>query len=137
MATKNSKHSRITRRQNNPVTPRTTNQRNRRFWDRQNKLMHRRISDGAILAVAMSYVHSDYERMVPLAWQISFVQALATAELATRLAHSDFSRRGGMTRKGNALRELIEGIVLEDPNTTQRELFHKLRKCEGGGIVNS
>src|ERR1017187_8819095 len=87
--------------------------------------MNQRISNEAILAIAVNNVQSDYERMIPLAWQISFAQALARADEAVRLARRDFSRRGGRRRKSDALQKEVEHIFRANPNITQREFFHK------------
>jgi|CZKC01.1.fsa_nt_gi hypothetical protein len=99
--------------------------------------MNQRISNEAILAIAVNNVQSDYERMIPLAWQISFAQALARADEAVRLARRDFSRRGGKTRRSDALQKLIEEIVRANPNITERELFHKLNQHAGEGVIES
>jgi hypothetical protein len=122
---------------NDPASLRRINEQNAQFWDKERRLMVQRTSDEAILAIAVNDVRSDYERMTPLAWQISFAQALARADEAVRLARRDFSRRGGKAHKSDALQKLIEEIVRENPNITERELFHTLNKQVAGGVIES
>jgi len=99
--------------------------------------MIQRISDEAVLAIAISYVSSEVERQLPLGWRRSFEKALADAGNAQKLALSDFSRGGGRKRKSDTLQELIVRIVCEAPDISEKELYQKLRGAEGEGVVFS
>src|SRR6202035_3985881 len=67
MATHNSKRSYKVCRSNVSDAFRTINRRNRKFWRKQSRLRNKRMSDAAILQVAVNDVHSEGARGVPLA----------------------------------------------------------------------
>lgn len=99
--------------------------------------MERRMSNDAVLNVAISDLDSETERRIPLQWRKSFEQALVYAERAKNIIHADISRKGGKSRKSNTLQELIDATVLENPDLTERQLFLKLRSKVGEGVVTS
>jgi len=137
MATQYSEQSHMICSRNGPVTPRTINEQNRQFWSEQSKLMERRMSDGTISEIATTDVRLENERRLPLAWQKSFEQALAQAEITKGILHKNLSRMGRKARKGDPLQNLILSFVRENPDITERQLFHKLRSEHSAGIVTS
>ena len=137
MATKNSNEFHTICLGGKLVTPQEINERNREFWSEQFKLMNQRISDAAIYRIATNDMRSEADRLVPIKSQKTIEQALTDAEYTKRCCQSDFSRKGGGSRKCDALQELIVKIVSKDPDITQNRLFHNLRHEEGEGTVFS
>jgi hypothetical protein len=75
------------------VTLQIINQKNRQFWLRQGKLTDRRMSDKALLRVAVNDISSQTSRGIPVAWQKNFDVALADAESARDIVHQEHSRK--------------------------------------------
>ena len=85
----------------------------------------------------MKEVLSETSRCVQLSVQKSFEEALADAESTQKLVLSNFSRRGGRSRKSDALQELILEIVRGHPTITRTQLLAKLKGQAGEGVVSS
>jgi hypothetical protein len=118
------------------LTPATLNKRNAEFWRTQEILKNKRMSDEAVLEIAVMDVNSELSRGVPLRQQQSFYQALEKAEKAKEIALTGLARKGGRAPKGDALQELILEIVRKDP-ISQAQLLDMLRGDAGAGVVTS
>jgi hypothetical protein len=113
------------------------NERNAQFWRTQEILKNKRISDEAVLQIAVMDVNSELSRGVPLRQQQSFYQALAKAEKAKEIVLTGLARKGGSAPKGDALQELILEIVRKDPCISQAQLLDMLTGDAGAGVVTS
>lgn len=123
------------------------NRRNKQFWSKQSKLTVQRISDPTLYALAARDMLSEAIR-VGFREQKSLDQALADAEqsqniLLESLPHAEepwrriASRKGGRALKTDALQVLIETCVRERPDITQRQLWHRLNKHLGLGVIRA
>ena len=113
------------------------NEQNRQFWSEQSKLMKQRMSNDAVVEIAVDDVRSETERRLPIAWHKSFEQALAEAAISYRLAQKVFSRSGGRTSKRDSLQRLISKIVGKSSKITAIKLLSALPKREGEGTIIS
>jgi len=132
--------------ENNPQSLIEINRLNAQFWARQTRLTARRIADPMSFDIAKRDMDSEAIR-VTLRERKSLDQALADAEkivsavrktvVATeRDRGKSVCRSGGLARKSDRLQLLIEQLVREAPEMTQRELLHQLkRKISLGTIV--
>jgi hypothetical protein len=118
-------------------TPAALNKRAAEFWREREILKNRRISDEAILQIAVLDVNSEESRGVPLRHQQSFEHALEKAERAKEIVLTELARKGGSAPKGNALHELILEIVRKDPSISEKQLLEMLEGEAGAGVVTS
>lgn len=117
--------------------PAILNERNARFWAEQEILKNRRISDEAILQIAVMDVNSELSRGVPVRQQQSFECALEKAEKAKEIVLTAHARKAGKAPKGDALQELIVELARKDPNISEKELLQMLAGEAGAGVVTS
>jgi hypothetical protein len=119
-----------------PNAFRDLNDQNRRFWVKQSQLRNERIANEAILEITTNDMRSETSRSVPIKAQKSLEQALADAENSKKCFQSQFSRKGGKARKGDALRDLIDEIVLHEPEIRAHQLLRALKGERGLGRVS-
>lgn len=119
------------------LTSAIINKRNAEFWRVQEILKNKRISDEAVLQIAVMDVNSEESRGVPLRQQQSFYHALEKAEKAKAIVLRGLARKGGSAPKCNALQELILEIVRKDPTINEKQLLGKLTGEAGAGVVIS
>lgn len=119
------------------TTPTTLNERNARFWAEQKILLQQRISDPGLYDVAKRDMDFEAARGVPIKQQKTLEQALADAAYGKASFHSQLSIKGGRTPKSDSLQELIQKFVHEEPKLNQRQLWHRLRREIGKGIIVS
>ena len=119
------------------MTLRMLNERNREFWRIQNQLADQRMSDEAVLRVAVNDVCSQTSRGIPVPWQKNFEVALADAEMAKHIFQEEHSRKGGRASRSDALQGLIGQIVLPNRNICQARLLRMLGGEAGVGVVTS
>ncbi len=117
-------------------TLREVNELNRQFWVKQSELMRRRICDPVLYAGATACLRDEEMRGVSLHSRKTLEAALADAEHERACFQREYSRRGGMASKGDALRSLIQVFVRRNPKITERELFRQLKGCAGQGIID-
>jgi hypothetical protein len=120
-----------------PLTLKTINDWNRRFWKAESKLRHKRMSDEAIYDNAQTDMRSETLREVPIKSQKTFEQALADAERVRNNLQSALSRKGGKAAKGDALNRLITKIVRRKLKMNNRQLLFALKKESGQGTIVS
>jgi hypothetical protein len=99
--------------------------------------MNRRLANEAIFEIAMNDLRSESIRSVPIRVQKTLEQAFADAENAKRLFQSAFSRKGGRTRRTDALQGLILEFVRQNPKIAEKELLIKLKTQVGEGTISS
>jgi len=112
------------------------NKNTRQFWADQKILMDERMADRAILETAVEAIKSETKRQVALRNQNSFEGALKEAEGTKKRFLGQQARLGGISRKANALRLLIEDIVRKDVGITRVELLKELFRLQGDGVVD-
>jgi hypothetical protein len=118
------------------LSPEQVNERNRIFWNVQSELRAERISNEAILEIAINDVRSETSK-VSIRLQKPFDQALADAEKTMDIVQRAFSRKGGKAPKRDALQALIQEIVIQKPKITAGQLLYRLKGDWGAGIVTS
>ena len=131
------KHHHKNYRADDSIAIRKINAQNVKFWREQSKLADERMSNEAVLQIAISDVRSETERLIPVVSRKSFELALADAWNAKRLFHANLSRKGRSARNPDALQNLILTFAREDSDITERKLLHKLRTVQGAGIIVS
>jgi hypothetical protein len=135
------------------ITPRQLNELNRQFWAQQSELTERRSSEPILHAGATASMNSEVIRGIPLKLRKTLELALADAESdkigfqsdghsregsSTRAdPHREFCRKGGRARKGDSLSKLIERLVRVNPKITERQLFWRLNREVGKGVIFS
>ena len=131
----------------NPAALREINRLNKQFWSKQSKLTVQRISDPTFYALATRDMYLEAIR-VAFREQKSLDQALSDAEQALNVLWENFvpaerarrrslGRKGGRSRKTNALQVLIETCVRKTPDISQRELWHQLKQYLGLGVITT
>jgi hypothetical protein len=132
---------------NNPISLRAINRLNVQFWARQARLTEDRIADPLFYDAAKRDMDSEAIR-VNFRERKSLDQALAEAEetvkavrktvvAAERERRKSVCRSGGLARKADRLQLLIEQLVREAPEMTQRGLLHQLKREQGRGIITA
>lgn len=119
------------------LTPAEINQRNAQFWAEQEPLFSERMADEKLLEIAMRDMAFESARDIPLKQQKSLEQALADAADAKIAILTELARKGGRAAKIDALQELIETIVGEDPEISERALWYRLKNEIGKGTIVS
>jgi hypothetical protein len=112
------------------VTPADINGENREFWDAQQLLLERRMADTTLREAAFEVMRDEIKRGMPIKYQKSIYAALEDAEKAKRRFSSERGRQGGLAKKTDALQELIEQFVQDEPSLTEFQLRAKLQQCE-------
>ena len=102
------------------------NQANAEFWSRRRQLLQERLANAAICEIAFGTLQSEQFRQIPFLKCLSFEDALHGAEHASRLVLARLARKGGTTRKPDALQGLIETIVTRRRDITLAELIIEL-----------
>jgi len=90
------------------------------------------MSDESVRDLALQDVKSEMRR-VPLKHQVSLESALERAHNAKLHFQRNFSKKGGIASKADALQKLILAIVRKNRQTTEQELIGKL-KVKGSTI---
>jgi hypothetical protein len=111
------------------------NERNTIFWRMQSELTLKQLSDETLFSWAKNDMDSEVARDIPLRSRKTVEKALADAADAKSLFQADFSRRGGMARKSDALQDLIAEIVRRRPAITAGQLLWELEGVSGAGIA--
>ena len=119
------------------ATAATLNERNARFWAEQKILLEQRISDPGLYDLAKRDMDFEAARGVPVKQLKTLEQALADAAYGKAMFHSQLSIKGGRAPKSDSLQELIQNCAHENPKISQRELWHRLKKEIGKGIIVS
>src|SRR5262249_7730093 len=104
------------------ITISEINECNRRFWDEQNELRDRRMSDPVIREAAFARFFDEQARGVPLRNQTTIEKFLADGEADKRRFLSQQGRKGGQTKRPDALQEAILDIVRRRPEITEARL---------------
>ena len=126
-------------------TPREMNEWHREYCGKQSKLMEERMAEEDVLDVAIKDLQSEALRQVPVYFQKSFEGALESAAVSkvrfqksgAKNFQSDFSRKGGMAPKTDALQKLILARVCVNLVITERQLLNHLKeKCLGGVVID-
>ena len=78
-----------------PLTIADLNEKNHRFWQGENDLFNKRVSDVLLFDVAMTDMRSETLRQVPVKSQETMEQALADAEKTRRGFKLRFLVRAG------------------------------------------
>jgi hypothetical protein len=113
------------------------NERNREFWKAESARAGLRITDPDILRWATADVRREETRFLSVQYRKSFEQALQDAEASLddpvllKRTHRQLSRRGGASRKGDALQGVILDAVHKRPAMTARELLQHLQSLQG------
>ena len=116
------------------LTPALMNQRCADFWQREAELMSQRTSNPAICRIA-SRIYDSHVSNLPFELQLTYELILAEAEHLRSIVMEEQARRGGRARKPDALQLLIDEIVRENPELNQNQLFYRLRREEGQGVI--
>ena len=66
----------------------------------------------------------------------SFERSARESAMNSAVSKQEFARRGGTSRKTDALQELIVTIVREKPGITEAELLEKLKSMSHGAIID-
>lgn|ERR1700732_84407 len=119
------------------LTLREINEQNHRFWSVRSEICERRASDESLCDIALESIHSEIVRGIPVRSQKSFDQALADAEMAMKTLQSGFARKGGRPTGCDALQDVIEEIVEENPKIRLRQLRGELDGDHGAGTITS
>ena len=111
------------------------NERGSKFWARECKLTEQRASNKTVCRLALREMNSDISK--GKFKEVSFEVCLANAEEITKIVYEEAARKGGETPRKDALQDLIENIVVKNPQITERQLLKKLAGSEAAGVVTS
>lgn len=119
------------------MTLRTINELNANFWAKEGLRTQMRASDPAIAKNALDLM--DLFRRVGFSVnQIpSFDYLLYAADINNKTSLTYFARKGGKAPKRNALQEVIDEVVRQNPNITVPQLIQALKGDAGAGVVTS
>jgi hypothetical protein len=130
-----------------PLNPslRELNEINEIFHRAQSRLLRERIVQPDLYKIADRRLHSEVIRGVGLRERQTWGAALEEAErdrtdLEVELIRGErrkFSAKGGRARKGDALSALIEKLVRQEPDLTEKDLLGKLEAQVGEGVIES
>ena len=95
---------------------------NRRFWEEQTALRDRRMADPAIREAAFVRFSDEQARGVPIRNQTTIEKLLADAEADKRRFLSQHGRKGGQTKRADALQQAILDLVRHRPEITEAKL---------------
>ena len=116
--------------------PAMINTRNRAFWDAESAQAERRMADPDIFSRAIADMHAEATRRLPVYYQKSFEQALQDAAalfedpVLLKRTHRRLSRRGGSSKKTDALGEVILEEVQKRPAITVTDLLKHLQSLQ-------
>jgi hypothetical protein len=118
------------------TSPAMINTRNRAFWEAESAQAERRIADSDVFHRATMDMHGEVAKLLPVYYRKSFEQALRDAEtlfedpVLLKRTHRRLSRRGGSSKKTDALQEVILEAVQKRPAITVRDLLKHLRSLQ-------
>jgi hypothetical protein len=97
------------------------NELNRRYWEEQIPLSNRRIADEAIRETALARLFGEQAR-IPVYSQAPLEKLLADAERDGKRFLSQQGRKGGRSKKSDALQQVILDLVRSHPDITEGKL---------------
>jgi hypothetical protein len=112
------------------------NERNRAFWEAESAQAESRMADPDVFHRATVDMHGEVARLLPVYYRKSFEQALQDAAalfedpVLLKRTHRRLSRRGGSSKKTDALGEVILEEVQKRPAITVTELLKHLQSLQ-------
>jgi hypothetical protein len=113
------------------------NEQNRQFWIKQSALRDERIADPTLFKIATRSMNWEAVSGVPVKFRKTYELALEHAASDQGLFQSEHSRKAGRAPKGDALSDLIQGLVFSKPKITEKELLTQLELQVGQGTIVS
>lgn len=120
-----------------PITFKEINQQNAVFWEAQQVLMDKRMSNEIVLEMAVETINSSREINLPIRDRLTFEAALADSDRNFEKVKKEFSKKGGLALKEDTLQIFIIELVKSSPNITSTELRKVLDKEIGGDLIHS
>lgn len=111
------------------------NEDNRRFWEEQNTLNERRVSDAMVRETAFARLFNEQARGVPVRSQATIEQLLADVEEENRRFLSRQARKAGQAKKPDALHQAISDLVRRDPQITLAKVRAMLTRERSPGLI--
>jgi hypothetical protein len=103
------------------MTPAEMNSYAREFWEREQPLFERRMADRTIREIAFAHLTAERTKGLPIRFQTSIYEALATAEGNQQRSLREQSQKGGKAKKSDALQQFIEERVQANPSLTAQQ----------------
>lgn len=110
------------------VVLRAINDRHRSFWQIQNDLLMKRVSNKLTFDLAMQDMEFEVRRGIPLRFRKTLEKALEDAEKAQIQFQTAFSKKGGKAEKADVLTKFIYRKLVRYPALTVVELCNLLRE---------
>lgn len=104
------------------------NRRNEEFWAKQNALMMERLADEVLAEIAFSELAYERARGVPVYSQKSVERALEDVARARERFLAQQGKKGGKSKKTDALQGLIIDLARRMPIITEQELRDRLTR---------
>jgi hypothetical protein len=117
------------------TTPKSVNESHRRYWAEQRVTLANGLADDPLREAAFELLADELRRHVSAYSQMSIYHALSCAEYMRRRFLEAQARRGGKTKKTDALQELIKDFVQHLPSITVWQLEEKLRARQGTSVI--
>ena len=112
------------------------NMKSSAFWAIETERMLERMADEALRDTALETINAELIKATPIRFQTTLEFALFDAEKKRDRFSTNFAQRGGKAKKPDALQQLIEAIVRENPSITLKLLLKKIKAQEYEGVID-
>jgi len=117
------------------LTLRELNNMHRLFWQEQNELRDRRVTDPTLRQSMLTELQGYQTRGVISRYQESVEAILEKFDRARRSTLAEQASRAGRAPKADALQKYIVALVSERPGLTEHELLARLEQDQGRELV--